>query len=163
MASGAPTLYSQELADRICKRIATTKLGLRAICKEEGMPCRDTIYEWLANNKEFSDQYARVKLLQADLLFEEIIEIADDTTNDTISGQYGETGNSVAVARARLQIDARKWSAGKLAPKKYGDKIDINHGGQDGENPILLHSIPVINIMNPHAGNEGDKANETAI
>ena len=54
------------------------------------------------------------------------VDIADDTSKDN-----GFAG-SVVVARSRLRIDARKWLASKLAPKKYGDKIDATLQGPNG-------------------------------
>lgn len=125
--------YTEEIGNRICEILSTTSRSLRQICKDEGMPCISTVCKWLNDFPQFSEQYARAKKLQADILADEVIEIADDRSNDTLQGENGEYGNSVAVARARLQMDARKWYAGKLAPKKYGEKLELSG---DKENPI---------------------------
>ena len=77
------------------------------------MPTKATVCKWLIENKEFSDQYARARDKQADYFAEEIIEIADSAEAE-----------SAAVSKAKLQIDARKWAASKIAPKKYGDKVE---------------------------------------
>ena len=112
---GRPSIYSQETADRICREIASGA-SLRAICAAPEMPHIDTVRKWLASgNTEFLAQYARAREEQADYYADEMVEIAD-TTDDP--------------QKARLQIDARKWKASKLAPKKYGDKIQ--HAGHDG-------------------------------
>lgn len=110
---GRPTAYSQEMADKICDLIARG-MSLRAICVAKDMPNRDTVYRWLSEYSEFSDQYAHVREEQADGFADEIIEIADKVPAD-----------SAEVAKAKLQIDARKWKAAKLAPKKYGDKLEL--------------------------------------
>ncbi|AGG31951.1 hypothetical protein MU9_2906 [Morganella morganii subsp. morganii KT] len=69
-------------------------------------------------------QYARAREIQAELLAEEIIEIADDSSGDVIVDDDGkEQTNHERVARSRLRVDARKWYASKLAPKRYGDRI----------------------------------------
>ena len=111
---GRPNTYSKGLADRICERIARGE-SLRAVCSDGDMPNRSTIHEWLATNQEFSDQYARAREEQADHFAQDIIRIADEVEPE-----------SAAVAKAKLQIDARKWTAAKLAPKKYSDKIDLS-------------------------------------
>lgn len=109
--------YSQEQIEAhkatICKRIAEGE-SLRAICKAKDLPSAETVRVWLSEDRAFSAQYARAREDQADFYADEIIEIADSTSDPN---------------KARVQIDARKWKASKLQPKKYGDKIDVNHSG----------------------------------
>ena len=112
--TGRPSKYSDELAEKICEKIANGR-SLRSICAEDGMPPMKTIYRWLEANEEFRHQYARAREKQADYFAEEIIEIADSTEAE-----------SAAVSKAKLQIDARKWAASKIAPKKYGDKSELD-------------------------------------
>lgn len=118
--TGRPTDYTKDTADKICEKISGG-LSLRAICAEDGMPARGTVYRWLIENADFQDQYARARDKQADYFAEEIIEIADSVEAE-----------SAAVAKARLQVDARKWAASKIAPKKYGDKQEIDVKSSDG-------------------------------
>lgn len=131
---GRPSIYSQELANRICDRIADGE-SMRSICREEGMPDKRTMLRWLNANAEFRTQYAHAREEQADNLVEEILDIADDGWNDTYLDDEGNkrTDHDV-IARSRLRVDARKWIAAKLAPKKYGDKLAI--GGADDLPPI---------------------------
>lgn len=117
---GRPTDYTKDMADKICEKISGG-LSLRAICAEAGMPARGTVYRWLIENADFQDQYTRARDKQADYFAEEIIEIADSAEAE-----------SAAVAKAKLQIDARKWAASKIAPKKYGDKQEIDVKSSDG-------------------------------
>lgn len=117
---GRPTDYTKDMADKICEKIANGR-SLRSICAEDGMPPMKTIYRWLEANEEFRHQYARARDKQADYFAEEIIEIADSAEAE-----------SAAVAKAKLQIDARKWAASKIAPKKYGDKQEIDVKSSDG-------------------------------
>lgn len=118
--AGRPSKYSDELAEKICEKIANGR-SLRSICAEDGMPTTSTVCKWLIENKEFSEQYARAREKQADYFAEEIIEIADSAEAET-----------AAVSKAKLQIDARKWAASKIAPKKYGDKQEIDVKSSDG-------------------------------
>jgi hypothetical protein len=100
------------------------------------MPTARTVFSWLAQGESenaseqlrlFLHQYIRAREAQADFLAEEIIEIADDAEGDDAAF----VGIN-RVHRARLQIDTRKWIACKFKPKKYGDKVDLNHGGEIG-------------------------------
>ncbi len=135
---GRPSDYNEEIADWICAELAMGK-SLRTICLSPAMPGRETVFRWLRQRDTFRDQYARAKAEAADALFEDILDIADDA-----SGDYDEEGRfrPENVQRARLRIDARKWMMAKMKPKKYGDQIDMNVGGQE-ENPIkaLIMSI----------------------
>lgn len=117
---GRPTKYNGAMIEDICEKIANGR-SLRSICAEDGMPTTSTVCKWLIENKEFSEQYARAREKQADYFAEEIIEIADSAEAE-----------SAAVSKAKLQIDARKWAASKIAPKKYGDKQELDVKSSDG-------------------------------
>ena len=111
---GRPSSYSEELAEDICERLANGE-SLRAICSEEGWPSTTTVKRWLRAREDFRAQYALAREEQAEALFDEIVDIADKAGNS----------EGLTVDMARVRIDARKWVAGKLAPKKYGDKTTI--------------------------------------
>lgn len=121
--------FTQELADVICERIATGE-SLRAICNDEGMPSKSTIFKWLNGFDAFSDQYARAREAGMEALADEILEIADSQEGDILKTEDGrELVNHDAIQRARLRVDTRKWLMSKIAPKRYGDKLDLNHSG----------------------------------
>ena len=142
MIMGRPSKYSEELTDRICQMISTSNKGLYKLCQEnDDLPNADTIYLWLTKYPEFSDKYARAREIQAELLADEIIEIADETSHDTLTTDEGkEYENKEWVNRSKLRVDARKWKASKLAPKKYGDKLDVTTDG-DKINSIDLTKV----------------------
>lgn len=126
-----PLEFRQSTADDICERIADGQ-SVREICRDENMPAMSTVFKWLSRNDEFAEQYVRAREAQADALFDEILNIADDGSNDWME-RRGDDGaslgwkeNGEALRRSQLRVDARKWMAGKLRPKKYGDKLDIN-------------------------------------
>ena len=102
-------------------------MSLRAIAALPNMPALSNICNHIQTDKEFQEQYARAKEMQADILAAEIIEISDNESRDLLDGEFGQQGNTTAVQRDKLKVDARKWAASKLAPKKYGDKIE--HSG----------------------------------
>ena len=127
---GAPTKYTDELFDSICEEIATTSRGTVHICKDHGIGI-STFKDWIRDNDNLSAKYAHAKDSQADMLFEEIIAIADDGSSDTIQA-FDKKGNPIDIedkewtSRSKLRIDARKWAASKLRPTKYGDRIEID-------------------------------------
>ena len=100
------------------------------------MPCVATIFNWMRVHQEFLEQYARAKEAQADALAEELLDIADDGSNDWMEvhdrDNTGWKANGEAIQRSRLRVDTRKWIASKLKPKKYGDKLTQEHSGPDG-------------------------------
>jgi len=136
---GRPSLYTETLAANICQRLAEGET-LRSVCRDEAMPDKATILRWLADKKkaDFRDQYAHARDMQADALFDEALEIADDASGDWAVDKDGKKVlDHENIQRSRLRVDTRKWAAGKMAPKRYGDKIQ--HKG-DGGGPIRVRS-----------------------
>ena len=129
-ATGRPTSYTKVMAERICERLSDGE-SLRSICLGDKMPSKTTVFRWLRQFDSFRDQYARAREAQADAIADEILDIADDGSNDFMGED--EKYNGDAVQRSRLRVDARKWFAGKLAPKKYGDSTMVKHADADGE------------------------------
>lgn len=143
--TGRPSKFTQALADNICEQLGDGH-SLRSICAKEGMPSMSMVMRWLADERlaSFREQYARAREVQADRLVEDILEIADEECTTVRADKHpraeaDEDGNvevvfdATAVARNKLRVDARKWVAAKLAPKKYGDKITQEHTGAGGE------------------------------
>ncbi len=132
---GRPSLYTEALATKICRRLAEGE-SLRAICADKAMPAISTVMGWLfdGNHDEFLEQYARAREAQAEVRADEIVDIADDDTNDFTADKDGKrVADHEHIQRSRLRVDARKWIAAKLLPKRYGDKMQ--HTG-DGGGPI---------------------------
>jgi hypothetical protein len=123
---GRPTIYSQELATEICDTIASTTKGIKRLCNDNpDWPSQDTIFSWLKTHSDFSEQYAQAKRFQVEVLVDEVIEIADDSSQDYIVDTEGkQVANNANINRARLKIDTRKWIACKLAPRVYGKGVD---------------------------------------
>jgi hypothetical protein len=134
---GRPSSFTQETADAICQRIADGE-SLRSVCSDEGMPHKSVVMRWLGDNPAFQDQYARAREAQADAIFDEILDIVDDGRNDWMERQGDDGGdagwrvNGEHIQRAKLRVDARKWMAGKLQPKKYGERVTQEHVGANG-------------------------------
>lgn len=148
MPGGRPTDYSQELADDICERIADGE-SLRAICADEAMPNKATVFRWLGRHQEFSDQYARAREEQAESFADEMVAIADERETRVVMDGDGDAVvvfDSTAVARNRLRVDTRKWVASKLKPKKYGDKTTTELTGSGG-GPIAVDVVTKVVVI----------------
>lgn len=136
---GRPSLYSQAIADEICRRIASGE-SLRAVCEshkdDAKWPDDSTVRGWFLEDREgFSKHYARAQRERAERWAEEITEIADDGSNDWME-RFDSEGKSIGwslngehVQRSRLRVDTRKWLLSKVLPKVYGDKVDVEHSG----------------------------------
>lgn len=153
---GRPSIYSAELANEFCARISGVRTGkprsVVAVCREdEDMPSGDTIFRWLANNKEFSELYTKAKEIQAELHADECREISDDNSRDfQVDEAYDADGNVIArkiksdntaVNRDNLRVNTRKWLMARFATKKYGDKLQQEISGPEGG------PVPVVNIL----------------
>jgi hypothetical protein len=109
------------------------------MCRDEHLPHVSTIYRWLARHPDFCDTYARAREEQADTLADQIVQIADERpeVNPIIDSKTGELIrielSSSYIAWQKNRIEARKWTAMKLRPKKYGDKLEL---GGDPNNPL---------------------------
>ena len=121
---GRPTKFTEKLAEQICEEVASTPLGIVRLCKlHDYFPNHDTIYKWLYKYPSFSEQYYKAKQQQIAVLVDEVLEIADDTSRDTLLNNDGfEVCNNEYINRSRLRIETRKWLAMKLLPKVYGDR-----------------------------------------
>jgi len=109
------------------------------------MPVAGTIFNWLLDEekKEFLDQYKKAMDSRSDLMFDELIEIADEKGKD--------------VMRARLRVDTRKWVLSRMKPKKYGDKLDVTSGGEKLPTPIMADyhkDVPTDNSVQKDNGAE---------
>lgn len=133
--------YSKKKKDEILKEIfrLISKEGLSIVkaLDREGMPSRDTFYQWIDQDEVEADNYTRAYEERADIYFEEILDIADKQDKDVYLDQDGvEQTNHNVISRSKLMIDARKWMLGKMNSKKYGDKNTTILEG--GEKPIQI-------------------------
>jgi hypothetical protein len=142
--AGRPSEFTQDIADKISDRLATGE-SLRQICADDDMPDKATVLRWIHRHEQFRDQYARAREAQTEHWLDEILEIADDGTNDWVERE-GRDGQAQSVVdhehinRSRLRVDSRKWIMSKLAPKKFGDKVTAEHSGPDG-GPIKTEEV----------------------
>lgn len=143
-SKGRPRTFNREPVQKaLCEMIARSNKSLNTCVNElkksfkHGLTV-SMIFAWLDQDKVFAEQYARAKEEQADFLVEEMLQIADNSSEDDIfidkdnaSGKSAKrVCNNEFVQRSRLRVDTRKWLASKLKPKRYGDRLDVNSTSQ---------------------------------
>jgi hypothetical protein len=116
---GRPSTYSLELAEAICEAVAVSDIGLEHVLRQRPeWPAEYTVYQWLKRHEEFAQMYAQARerqgLRQGDKAVEEAILATDP-------------------ALGRLRYDARRWHAGRLAPRVYGDRVALTNAAGDGD------------------------------
>lgn len=138
-----PVKFSQDLADHICRRLVLGE-SLKAICDEQGMPAAATVQYWRHTNPDFAAQYDDARESQAESIFEEILDIADDGSNDWMekelqSGRIIEVPNHEHITRSRLRIDARWKVLARMNPKRYSERSELDLKSSDGSmSPALM-------------------------
>lgn len=94
------------------------------------MPCVSTVFNWFRKFPGFLEQYTRAKTEAADMFAEDMLDIADDSEGDIEISEDGcPRVNQENIQRSRLRVETRKWLASKLKPKRYGEKVEHEHGG----------------------------------
>jgi hypothetical protein len=134
---GRQLTYDRETAHAICVRLARGET-LKGICRDEGFPPESTVRGWALDDVDgFGARYASAHQVGLDAMADELLEIADDGSKDYKLDSHGNlVADNDHISRSRLRIDTRKWYLAKLAPKRYGEKVDLNVGGQDGS-PVV--------------------------
>lgn len=135
-AIGRPTTYTEEMGLSICERIAQGET-LSQVCRDQDMPSRATVYRWQEADDRFRDTYRRARELQMQSWGDEILEIADDTTLDTVTrvtaqGREYEAVDHENIQRSKLRVNTRQWLMARLNPRLYGDKVEHEHSGMVG-------------------------------
>ena len=123
---GRPTIFTQEIADKLCAALADGD-SMRTVCKPDDMPCKTTVFMWLRTKEDFLNQYTRAKQESADALTDEMLDIADDGTNDYMTGKDGqEVLNTDHIQRSKLRIETRKWCTMASATPRRPNWIPIS-------------------------------------
>ena len=130
---GRPSAYTEALADEIVADISKG-VTLADICRRDHMPDRSTVYAWKRNDDAFSQRIERAREEGFDAIAEDCFAIAEAGSNDYVvkkrpDGSEYDAFDSEHVQRSKLRIETRLKLLAKWDPKRYGDKIDLNHGG----------------------------------
>lgn len=137
---GRTSTFSIEIGEMICEDIENCSKGLKTICEgNDKYPSARTFHRWLNESDDLRHRYARAKENQADFLIDEVIQIADNDSEDIkiVGEDEREVQNSEFIQRSKVRIETRFRLAGKLHAKKWGDRqeIDFNSDAQ----PIIFN------------------------
>ena len=138
-------MFTESIGDEICTLIMDGQ-SLNSICSKDEMPSRVTVYKWMLKSKEegasaklieFVNKYTQARQVQAETLFDECVDIADEGRNDyyTKTAKNGEEYEAVDhehIQRSKLRVDTRIIMAERLYPKKYKPQSGVDHtsGGE---------------------------------
>ena len=103
-----------EIQEKVITEIQTGR-SLRQVCGDEGMPNFRTVQRWIVSDGSFAVRYARARTAQADTLFDRMEAVEEAVSAGTMDSHA-----------ARVVLDSMRWRASKLAPKVYGDRLDVS-------------------------------------
>lgn len=133
---GRKSTFSPEVAAKIVERLSKGE-PLTIICRDDGMPCDDTVRNWAEADAAFSRDIARAREAGFDAIALEALAIADETERDTKKGPNdADVCNTEWISRSRLRVETRLKLLAKWDPKRYGEKIQQEHTAPEG--PIML-------------------------
>jgi hypothetical protein len=130
---GRPSTYTPEIAAEILERLAAGE-SLMQVCSAENMPSEALVRKWAIHNAEFGANYARSRDIGIDCMADRLLKVAADAQRDPQC--------------RRVEIDALKWYLCKLAPKRYGDRLEL---AGDKDNPIQQR-VEVVFVPSKKAG-----------
>ena len=137
---GRPSIYRENLGEIILERLANGE-SMVQICADDAMPGLRTVMRWAKENEQFGTEYAHAREAQAEVMDDKILTAANDAHTDPQA--------------ARVKIEAYKWRAAKLAPKRYGDKLDVTSGGEAiREVDDTTRAIRIASVLNSLKSNE---------
>lgn len=135
---GRPTKYTEDLAKLICSRVATNPVGLETLVTlYDDMPEHSTIKAWRHKYPNFSAWYLEAKSLQAQLLVEEIDDLIPKDIRYYIDDRGNERIDAPSASMLIAKINNRKWTAARLAPKIYSERMFVTDESKNSENEAL--------------------------
>ena len=140
--------YNSEIAKEICDELSTSIKGITELCYENPhWPTFKNVYRWMHAHEDFRQAYARAKAFQVELLVEEALKSAFRKDEDTIiDGNGNQKCDHEWVSRSRLKIDTIKWIACKLAPRVYGERIQVENTNPN-DDPQIINARKVVHQL----------------
>ena len=136
--------YSQESKDKISQIVldgmSNEGLSCFKACQKAGVP-NGTFMLWIDGDKDLAERYARARHDLIERIAQDMLDITDQDVGMTLDGKK----DWMAVQKQRLQVDTRKWLLSKLAPKKYGDKLELTG---DPDRPLAIQKIERVIVKN---------------
>lgn len=122
----------RKIADLV---LAGMRSGMSAFkaCQIAGVN-QSTFNLWLNQDAELAAEYARAREDLIERMAQEVLELSDSDVGLQPDGKR----DWAAVQKHKLQVDTRKWLLSKLAPKKFGDKLELTG---DPDRPLAIQKI----------------------
>jgi hypothetical protein len=144
---GRPSSFNQDIADKILDELARGST-LRSIQDMPGFPGRSTVFRWLAENEDFSRRYAVALAWRTEGRADEIVQIADDSSEDFVVGDDGEGGPMLKldrehIARSKMRIEVRQWLMEREMPRKYSLAAVAAPAGATAKTPESAEPEPL--------------------
>ena len=108
-----PVATKEAMIETLLEQIEQGK-SMREVCRQDGMVDHTTVIRWMRDDAALATRYARARTAQADVLFDRMEEVEERVA-------AGEMESHAA----RVVLDSMRWRAAKLAPKVYGERIDV--------------------------------------
>lgn len=143
---GRKSTFNEKDAAEIVARLSKGE-PLTIICRDEWLPCDDTVRNWADANPAFARDIARAREAGFDAIALEALDIADDASRDTKwikteGGGERAQADSEWISRSKLRVETRLKLLAKWDPKRYGDKIQQEHTGAEGGPIMLVTGVP---------------------
>lgn len=122
--------------DEICAKVLEgMRGGLSTFksCDAAGVS-HSTFIHWVGEDEELANNYARAREDLLERMAQEVIDLSDKEVPETGDGKK----DWQAIQKHKLQVDTRKWLLSKLAPRKYGDKLELSG---DPDRPLAIQKI----------------------
>ena len=135
-----PEAVPEAVADEIVEWISQGKT-LRDFCRLEGKPAWRTVYDWMVKDKDFAARIAHARELGHDAIAEETLEIIDAPPPNDMNGKT----DAGYVSWAKNRAEQRMKLLAKWSPKKYGDKVGVEHSGAIALDAAILEARKRVN------------------
>lgn len=130
-----PVRRHENKAELIGLVLSGMRGGLSAFkaCEAAGLS-QSTFNLWVNEDAELAAEYARAREDLIERMANEVLELSDVDVGLQPDGKK----DWAAVQKHKLQVDTRKWLLSKLAPKKFGDKLELTG---DPDRPLAIQKI----------------------
>jgi transposase len=140
---GRPSIRTEDIVTSICLRLAQGE-PLAQICREDGMPCLVTVWNWQKADPSVSERIARAREAGFDQIAQDALDIADDGSRDYKPSEDGrELPDHDHIQRSKLRVETRLKLLAKWDPKRYGERIAQELTGKDGGPIKTEQALPV--------------------
>ena len=111
----------EQLAQLVVDLMVSEGLSLRKASARHQISAQ-TFLRAVAASPALAEQYDRARATMIERLADEVMELADAPVAKLDNGAT----DPGLVRHRQLQVDTRKWFLSKLAPKIYGDRLDVS-------------------------------------